>query len=118
MEDDANAKPSWDADAYSEYERKMRLFEEGPTTTNFEQLLTRGIELPEPDSIPDEQINVKLWEVINALAEIRVFLDYTDHLSDRELYSRLWHRVLRVDTRAAWNRSPPPSRAGAPARAR
>jgi hypothetical protein len=100
MEDDANAKPTWNEDAYREYERKMMLFEEGPTTTNFEQLLARGIELPEPDTIPDDQIHAKLWEVIRGLAEIRTFLDYTDHLSDRELYGKLWHRVLQHEVPA------------------
>jgi hypothetical protein len=100
MEDDTNSKQAWDNDAYREFERKMRLIEEGPTTTNFEQLLTRGVELPEPDSIPDHQINAKLWEVINALAAIRVFLECTDHLSDRELYSILWHRALRHEVAA------------------
>ena len=75
-------------------------FEEGPTTTNFEQLLARSLELPAPDTIPDDQINAKLWEVIRVFAVIRVFLDYTDHLSDRELYSKLWNRVLHQEVPA------------------
>ncbi len=100
MEDDFNTKPAWNDETYREYARKMRLLEEGPTTTNFEQLIARGLELPEPGTIPDDQINSKLWEVIRALAEIRVFLNYTDHLSDRELYSTLWHRVLNQEVPA------------------
>jgi hypothetical protein len=85
---------------YKEFERKMILFEDGPTTTNFEQLTNAGIKLPEPESIADADITTKLWEVIAGLAQLRVFLDQTDHLSDRELYSRLWHDCLRVDTPA------------------
>ena len=87
-------------DSDREFERKMILFEEGPTTTNFDQLVEQGIELPAPDAIPDSQIRAKLWETIDALVRVRVFLDHTNHLSDRELYSKLWHEVLREETAA------------------
>jgi hypothetical protein len=92
--------PEFDHESYREFARKMKLFEEGPTTTHFEQLTARGIELPEPDSITEENINGKLWEVIRALAELRAYLDHTDHLSDRELYRRLWKSVLREEVPA------------------
>ena len=86
--------------SYREYERKMILFEEGPTTTNFEQLKTAGVQLPEPDAVAEEDLRTKLWEVIAGLAILRVFLDQTDHLSDRELYAKLWHETLRAETPA------------------
>lgn len=85
-------------EAYREYERKMILFEEGPTTTHFEQLKGVGIELPVPDSISDAEMRRKLWEVLAGLARFRAFLDYTDHLSDRELYAKLWNEILRQET--------------------
>ena len=64
----------------------MRLFEDGPTTTNFQQLVDRGIELPAPDDLAIADVTTKLWEVINGLAQLRVYLDCTDHLTDAELY--------------------------------
>ena len=85
---------------YEEYARKMDLFMDGPTTTYFEQLRAAGIELPEPDGIDEAGIRRKLWEVIAGLAKLRVFLDRTNHLTDRELYSKLWHELLRGDTPA------------------
>jgi hypothetical protein len=85
---------------YKEYERKMKLFEDGPTTTYFEQLTAKGMALPDPGSITDSQLTIKLREVIAGLVDNRVYLQQTDHLSDRELYVQLWNEVLREETPA------------------
>jgi hypothetical protein len=85
---------------YAEFARRMKMFEEGPTTTHFEQLTAAGIQLPEPDAIADADIRAKLWEVLAGLAAVRVHIDHTDHLDDRQLYAELWHKVLREETPA------------------
>ena len=87
-------------DSYEEYARKMDLFMDGPTTTYFKQLCDGGIELPEPDSISDADIKTKRWEVIAGLEKVRAFFEQTNHLSDRELYAKLWHDTLRGATPA------------------
>src|SRR5688572_18080376 len=87
-------------EAYADYARKMDLFENGPETTNFQQLIAKGVQLPEPESIPDADVRKKLWEVLAALADLRVYLDNSDHLTDRQLYAKLWREMLRVDTPA------------------
>ena len=88
-------------------------YEKAPWTTNFKQLEEAGIELPAPETLNDEQLTKKLWEVIRGLALLRVFLDETDHLSDRELYTKLWSDMLREEVKAmppdpggAWHLSP------------
>lgn len=88
-------------------------YEKAPWTTNFKQLEEAGIELPAPETLDDEQLTKKLWEVIHGLALLRVFLDDTDHLSDRELYTDLWSDLLREEVKAvppdpdgAWHLSP------------
>src|SRR5260221_6435343 len=64
-------------------------------STPFDALLEMGIVLPPLEDLTDGQLSAKLWEVIEALAFFRVYLEHTDHLSDRELYSQLWNEELR-----------------------
>lgn len=69
-------------------------FESAAETSLFAALKGAGVHLPNPDELDDAQVNVKLWEVIRALAELGVFIHNTDHLSDRELYAFLWCDAL------------------------
>ncbi len=50
--------------------------------------------LPSPDSLDDASLHVRLWETINRLYDHRVVIDFTDHLSDRELYCVIFRDIL------------------------
>jgi hypothetical protein len=57
-------------------------------------LKAKGIPLPDPATLDDSALHNALWTVIHELAELRIFLECTDHLSDGELYAALWSEIL------------------------
>ena len=64
-------------------------YESAPDTTQHEVLRAQGIQVPPPESLSDDALSAKLWEIIHALAARDTYLSSTDHLSDRELYTLL-----------------------------
>ena len=72
-------------------------FEQATWNQPFQVLIESGISLPSPDELDDSQLTAKLWEVVNALSLLRVYLQHTDHLGDRELYDQLWNDLLREE---------------------
>jgi hypothetical protein len=64
----------------------------------FDQLKKAGVQLPHPEDMDGAQLHTKLWEVINSMALLGHYLSSTDHLSDKQLYDVLWHKILREPT--------------------
>ena len=64
----------------------------------FDVLVRSGMTLPPPEALDEDQVTVKLWEVIHGMAFIGMYLFFTDHLSGRDLYARLWSDTLREPT--------------------
>lgn len=52
------------------------------------------LKLPRHEELNDQQLHERLWRVIHALYEKRIALDFTDHLSDRQLYCVLYRDIL------------------------
>lgn len=49
---------------------------------------------PRPAALDDQALHDILWGVIHKLYEKRIVLDFTDHLSDRELYCLIYRDIL------------------------
>lgn len=76
---------------------RVLAWETGPSATHGEWLARQGLRFEPPDALPGERLASELSRLIEALALARVFLHHTDHLSDAELYARLWHEVLPAE---------------------
>lgn len=80
---------------------------EGPPLLEHLQRMDVGV--PAADDLDDHSLPVKLWEIIAALATLRVYLQSTDHLSDRQLYRYLREEMLMQptaisdDPKSAWH---------------
>jgi len=75
--------------------KQIVAFENAPEVEPFDMLIRSGLALPSPQELDDESLAAKLWEVVRGLECLGVYLSSTDHLNDRELYTRLWTDILR-----------------------
>lgn len=95
VDDDNDDFDDEDDPLIEQFHRQVAEYESREPGSLFHLLPKSGVSLPASDELDDDQLSVKLWEVIHALAVYRVFLHNTDHLSDRELYAFLWEDQLR-----------------------
>src|SRR5262245_41030496 len=106
--DDAPRRRDGSAAFEEEFLKRVQDFEDAPKVEPFALLQRAGLELPSPDAIDDGRLATVLRDTIDAMADHGLFLYSTNHLSDRELYARLWHTSLRDpmewdgDDRAMW----------------
>jgi hypothetical protein len=88
-----------DHDPIAEIERLDRFFdgeEEGERPIDV--LRASGVSVPDERDLDDATLHARLWELINAMAATGVFVESTNHLSDRELYRYLVKDALREET--------------------
>jgi hypothetical protein len=52
------------------------------------------LSLPHPESLESGELHDLLWDTIRKLYARRIVLDFTDHLSDRELYRLIYRDIL------------------------
>ena len=63
-----------------------------------EVLAARGVRLIPADELDDTALHERLWIVIRAMAAVGMYIGFTDHLSDRELYEHIATEILPVET--------------------
>jgi hypothetical protein len=52
------------------------------------------LSLPLPETLSNRDLSKMLWDTLQRLAEQNIYLQYTDHLSDRELFCILVRDIL------------------------
>ena len=53
-----------------------------------------ALQLPAPDRLNDEELHITLHATIERLSSQRIYLEFTDHLSDRQLYCLIARDIL------------------------
>lgn len=81
-------------DVEAQFLESVLAYERAKSVTHKELLARDGVVLPEPQTLTDDELALKLIEVIYAMAERRIFLENTNHLSDRQLYAHLYEDAL------------------------
>jgi hypothetical protein len=77
----------------NEYLMSMLAWERAPIVP-ISQWFDPPLDLPHPDALTPGALKTKLWDTIRRLCEKHIVLDYTDHLSDRELYCLILRDIL------------------------
>lgn len=77
----------------NEFLASMLAWERAPVLP-IAQWFTPELQLPPPESLDDERLHDVLWETIEKLYAQRIVLDFTDHLSDRNLYCLICRDIL------------------------
>ena len=85
-------------DMEEQFLRRILEFESAAKSRPIDHLKKAGIPVTEPGELEDGAVHSALWEVLQGLAELHMFFTSTDHLSDRELYQKLWNDVLLQPT--------------------
>ncbi len=86
-------------DPIAELERLDRFFDgEEEGARPIDVLRSKGLSIPEERELDDAALHAKLWEIIRVMADLGLYLESTDHLSDRELYRYLITDALREET--------------------
>lgn len=74
--------------------RRVVEFENAGTTTLVKELTGIDVPLPDPDTLDDAAVHAALCRVLDGLDRLNVFLEFADHLNDRELYTTLLRDIL------------------------
>ncbi|OHB79196.1 MAG: hypothetical protein A2W31_07800 [Planctomycetes bacterium RBG_16_64_10] len=77
----------------NEFLESMLAWERAPMLP-ISQWFQPELRLPRPETLSPQQLHDLLWETIHRLFELRIVLDFTDHLSDYELYCLIYRDIL------------------------
>lgn len=79
--------------AENEFLASMLAWERAPALP-ISQWFEPELKMISPDVLDDEELRRRLWDTIHRLYEQRIVLEFTDHLSDRQLYCLIARDIL------------------------
>lgn len=84
-------------EVHEQFNKNVVAFEQAKWGQPFQVLVDSGISLPQANELAETELKIKLWEIIIAQSLAGVYLEHTDHLNDRELYTILCNDVLKEE---------------------
>ena len=88
----------WTTEKENQYFASMLVWEKAPSLPVYKWFEPALIP-PPVWKVSDEELPRLLNDLVNKLYEKNIVLDYTDHLSDRELYEIIVHKILPQDVK-------------------
>ncbi len=83
----------WPLSMENEFLAAMLAWEQAPVLPIY-RWFEPELRPPRPDVLEDDDLHDILWEVIHKMHQKRIILDFTDHLSDRQLYCLIYRDIL------------------------
>ena len=77
----------------NEFLASMLAWERAPVLP-ISQWFSPELTLPHPDTLDELTLHEVLWETLHKLCGQRIVLDFTDHLSNRQLYCLIYRDIL------------------------
>lgn len=77
----------------NEFLASMLAWERAPVLP-IAQWFNPTLSIPSPDQLSEDELQVVLDETIERLYDVRIVLEFTEHLSDRQLYTLIFRDIL------------------------
>ena len=88
---------SMPADMEEEFLRHVLEYETAEPISLMTLLENSGLQVPPPDTLENDTLEVKLKELIDRMSQLGAYLLHTNHLTDRGLYDYLYRDGLREE---------------------
>ena len=79
--------------------RQMLEYATSEPIAPFTLLQNAGVTISDPEQLDHTALTARLQDLIHQLASVGIYLERTNHLSDRELYEHLYNHALRNEAR-------------------
>lgn len=86
---------SMPADMEEQFLRHVLEYETAEPISLMTLLENSGMQVAAPDTLDDDELKIKLHELIDRMSQLGAYVLHSNHVSDRELYEYLYREGLR-----------------------